>query len=505
MPLHRGPEQRQASLLRLAPVLGGLGAIGHALRFTDLSHALDDAWISFRTARNLVEHGVLSFDLSRPPVEGMLLSAVWIALLPDVDPIGPARVVGLLLHGAMVLLAVRLVGRIVASHDGRSSVAAGLTALVLATSGSLAFYAMSGLETALWTFLFVLGLDRIQEGRHGQAGVVLGLLAMTRPEGVLVGGLIAGGSLLGSRMNGIRVLAPFVGLVVAMELFRWTTYGALVPNTFYAKAPVATDGLDYLSTFWTLGLGVVGPLVILPALRLPRARLLVGVLAVLLAGVAWSSGDWMPGYRRCSLVLVGIAILGGVGAGLAQARVQQGLVGIGALGLLGGSLLSAVQGADSGSFTHDRMADIGERAAASEQVETVALVDIGRFGWHFTGSVVDLVGLTDAHLAHLPGGHADKPWDEAWFRAAAPDLLIARSESPITDPLVHQPRLGLPERGMVRSVLNHGGYRLHTVIQPTQGQWLLIFGRDGLVLDPSIWGPPRDKGLRQLLIERSQH
>ena len=182
--------------MRLAPWLGGLAAIGHALRFSDLSHALDDAWISFRSARNLVEHGVLTFDVTRAPVEGFtnllwtLMSAVWIWLLPDIDPIAPARLAGLILHGTTVGLAVRLVGRLVHEASGRAWPAMALTAAALAAAGSLAFYAMSGLETALWTFLFVLSLDRLHARAHLSAGVSLGLLALTRPEGVLVGGLL---------------------------------------------------------------------------------------------------------------------------------------------------------------------------------------------------------------------------------------------------------------------------------------------------------------------------
>lgn len=144
---------------------------------------------------------------------------------------------------------------------------------------------------------------------------------------------------------------------------------------------------------------------------------------------------------------------------------------------------------------------LGERAIETRGVQGIAAVDIGRLGWAFPGEVVDLVGLTDAHLARLPGSHADKPWDEQWFRGHDPDLLIVRSETPVADPLPGPLVLGRPERGMVRSVLDNGGYHLHTVLHPADGQWLLIFVKDGLALDPALWGPRAPKDLRQLLIE----
>src|SRR5688500_17444199 len=39
--------------------------------FTSQDFAIDDAWISFRIARNWLEAGTLTFDLTQPPVEGM--------------------------------------------------------------------------------------------------------------------------------------------------------------------------------------------------------------------------------------------------------------------------------------------------------------------------------------------------------------------------------------------------------------------------------------------------
>ena len=93
-----------------------------AWQFASPAFAIDDAWISFRIARNLLEHGALTFNLGRPPVEGMtnflwtLLSAGWIAALPSVDPIHAARALGLLCH----LVTIVLVGRLAIADEPRS-------------------------------------------------------------------------------------------------------------------------------------------------------------------------------------------------------------------------------------------------------------------------------------------------------------------------------------------------------------------------------------------------
>lgn len=490
--------------VRSIQLLAGLAAAVQCARFQALEHALDDAWISFRYARNLVDHGVLGYSPTGPPVEGMtnllwtLLSATWIAALPEVDPIFPARLVGGLLHVATVAGAVGLVAR---HAPARPREAAAVAAVLLGASGNLAYYAVSGLETPLWLALAVLSLHLLAERRHLLAGLVLGLLGATRPEGVLVGALLVGLAVATRGRPAAGLAGSWAVAVGALEAFRLAYYGALVPNTFHAKAPVPLDGLAYLGDWLLWGLGGLGLLAILPALRLTAGRGL-GLLALVLAlGAAWSGGDWMPGHRRLSLAHLLVIGLAGLSWGAVSSPRGRGIVLAGAAAVGLGQVGLALRGADGATFDHALHAELGRRAAATPGVEAVALVDIGRFGWSFEGKIVDLVGLTDAHLARLEGGHADKPWDEAWFRAHAPDLLVARSESPVSDPLPGPLRLGRPEVGMVRSVLEHGGYRLHTVLAPSEGKWLLVFAAEDLELPESLWGPPWPKDLPQLLAE----
>ncbi len=511
----RGSPAPEADSPGLRTVVLGVLLLG-VVRMVDYASphfAIDDAWISFRIARNWLEHGALTFDVTQPPVEGMtnllwtLLSASWIALLPGLDPIFGARVLGAVCHLATIALGARLAGSLASAAGGDGRVAAAVTGAALALSGSMAFHALSGLETPLFTLLFVWSLSqaaRLEEGRRGTAvlgGILLGLLGMTRPEGVLAGLLLCGLLLLqrSTRQQALRMLVPFALILAATEAFRWSYYGALVPNTYQAKPPDAAKGLRYLSYFFGFGLGVVGPLAIVPALRRSVAATRILLLLGLLLGIAtvWSGGDWMPGYRRFSLTMVAFAVLAGTGFALAKGRWRW-LAGVGVAGVLGAHVAARLERNDAAQYPTLAWAELGQVANETAGVETVALMDIGRFGWHFRGSVLDLVGLTDAHIARQRGVHLRKEWDERYFRQRAPALVIASSLDDVRDPRTHVLHIQSAEAGALSSIRERGGYTLRSSIPLFNGTNMLVFARDGLELSEELWGPPVSRSLSEL-------
>ncbi len=494
--------------LRPVVLLGLLVAAGNLYRFRSDYHAMDDAWISFRVARNWVEHGVLSFDVGRAPVEGMtnllwtLMSASWIAAWPEGDPVVPARIGGALLHLATLALLARLAVREASIAGGRPILAASVTLGLSALSSSLAYYALSGLETALWGFLFVAALDRYRLALGGSrragvaAGSLLGLLAMTRPEGVLVAAALCAGAVAvpSARRAAIAIAAPFAVLVAGMELFRLLYFGDLLPNTFYAKPPAGSDGVRYLAHFGLFGLGVVGPLALL-GLRgrtTPLVRV-TGVLVVLLAaGAAWSGGDWMPGHRRLTTVALGMNLLIGVGVACARHN-HRGLV----LAAASAAALANVAAAgriDWNAYNTRMMGALGRLSSETEAVGEVALVDIGRFGWSFDGEIYDLAGLTDRHLARMPGRYGFKGWDEAYFRERSPELVLLMAPTLGKRPLQVQAMRSW-ERGALASMTRGGGYAYHGAVAYMDGADVLIFRRADVELPLSIWGEPSSRDL----------
>lgn len=506
------PRVRVIALLVLLPCLLALG------RFADPGFAVDDAWISFRTARTWLDGGGLTFDGSMPPVEGVtnllwtLLSATWVAALPTVNPIGPARLLGSLLLLWTVWRAARFAAHLANDAGGDPTIAAAVTGLLIGVSGSLAFHALSGLETALWGALFLgvcVSLDSVL--RRGEGGTLLGLLLMllgaTRPEGVLVAILVTGGLLArpGTRAIGLRTLAPVVLGLGAMEAFRIATYGSLVPNTFHAKPPDPAEGAVYVLKGVLYGTGGAG---VLLALRAPMRGVLgpmglcVGALA---AGALWSGGDWMPGMRRLTLPLLWVGVAAGVAVSRARGR-ERFLSSLAISAWLAGNVAGGLTGWDSMRQAPTKAAIVARAAAATPAISTVALADVGVFGWEFDRSILDLIGLTDAHIATLPGAHGAKEWDESYFRARSPELVLVRSETPVQDPLLQQPTVGTSERPVLFSMLDGGGYRYHATVDLDRdlGRYLLIFARTDVNLPSEYWGEPARRSLKELLIELSQ-
>ncbi|MCO4771938.1 MAG: hypothetical protein KDA24_18045 [Deltaproteobacteria bacterium] len=501
--------------VRLVALLASVACTLSLGRFADPAYAIDDAWISFRTARTWLETGSLTFDGSMPPVEGVtnflwtMLSASWVSALPDVDPIGPARILGALLLVWTVWRASRLAGSIAERAGGDPVLAAGVTGALLAASGSLAFHALSGLETALWGALFLaicVRLDRLLHEGGGALGlgVLLALLGATRPEGVLVAGLLVGALLLRreTRPAGTRALAPIVLGIGALEVFRLLHYGSLVPNTFAAKPPDPVAGLRYLAEGLLYGCGVLGLGFAALVPRRSALSLLGLVLAVLVAGAVWSGGDWMPGARRLTLPLLWLSLAAGVALGTVT-RGRRRVAAAGVAAWLVGNLVGAGSGWDAMQQAPRKAEALARAAQQTEAIKTVALADVGVFGWDFDRGILDLVGLTDAHVAGLPGAHGAKEWDEDYFRRRSPELVLVRSESPVHDPLVTQPQVGTTERPVLFSILDHGGYRYHATVDLERdlGRYLLIFSRTDVELPEALWGPPAEKDLRELLME----
>lgn len=478
-------------------------AAAHQLRFRHPDHAIDDAWISFRIARNLLTHGVLSFNADLPPVEGMtnllwtLLSAGWIAALPGVDPIGPARILG----GACALGAVLLgcvTARRLTVQEGAGSRAPVVAILVAgglnAAAGSFAWHATSGLETGLWALLVSGALERLThpEARGDGLGLCLGAAFATRPEAGLLGPalLLAAAFAFGRPGPAVRAAIGFLGIVAAVELFRWLSYGALVPNTFHAKPPSAAGGADYAVRWLGLGGGGgLGLLVLLGAVGRRRLLALVAVGAAAFLGAVATGGDWMAGLRRLTEVGLLLHLVAGVGLAVVPG-VRRWLVGLGAAAVLTGSAIGALRGTDSTLSPHGFYGAVGALVAATPTVRSVGIADIGHFGWTFPGEIYDFAGLVDAHIASLPGSHGEKAWDEAWFRAHPPDLVLVTTQSPLpAEPgaPVSLRHLDLP---VVDSIRAHGGYTAWSAAPIVGGQWMIAFVRDGVHLPETSWGPP---------------
>lgn len=215
----------------------------------------DDAFISFRYARNLADGHGLVFNPGLERVEGYT-NFLWVLILAGFCRLGmappqAADVLSVALSIALFAMVVRycLTNRPPGVHAAWAIVPAAL----LAANRSFAVWSTGGLETRLFELLVVAGvLCTMREMKQARAGSLRALpisallfagACLTRPDGLLIAGCVGAARVviqwrdrsLAARQVAIG-LALFVPPVAAHFLFRRAYYGDWLPNTYYAKA-----------------------------------------------------------------------------------------------------------------------------------------------------------------------------------------------------------------------------------------------------------------------------
>lgn len=387
---------------RTAAILAGLALAFGPLYLADW--IVDDAAISFAYAENLAAGEGLVAVAGGERVEGYS-NPLWVGLLALFA-----------LFGADLQLVAKLLGTGAALGTGylvwrvdRSWVAP----LLLAVQAPFLIWTASGLENPLFALLLMAGLVAGREERFGLAGLAFGLLALTRPEGLVYG--IAAGLMYqasGARLR--RFWLVLIGVFGAYEVFRIAYFAWPLPNTYYAKlgAPIERWSLDargwrQLFSWALLGPGWLVPLYLLGL----RRHLVIGAMALLpLAFSVYAGGDWMRGFRWMSLAAAPLAVLWSTGLLEVRSRFgasTQWLVGgLAVGGMLPTGLLTlkgfAANPVDYPVMIGRRLAyyeQLAERLAVPEREISVLDMDMGATLWWTDYPVVDLAGLVDVPIA----------------------------------------------------------------------------------------------------------
>lgn len=390
----------------------------HQLMFATLA---EDAFISLRYSANLAEGNGLVFNVGER-VEGYS-NLLWVVLVAaphalfDTDIVTTARVLGVLCTLGCVLIGYLLASRLT------GKVGAGLlAATVIAAASSLAAYGPSGLETPLFTLLMLLVLLAVQAGWAFGAGLLVALATMTRPDGVIVA-VVVGVWLIARAIRRGGWRAPLMYALGAVLLAApWTVwrvayYGHLMPNAIAAKSGASTSwllatGADYLAGFAIAAqaLVVLLPVAVFALVKkrsLGMPALILTLAVVYICFFVATGGDWMPGWRffapAMPLIAVG-SIAAGAGAWHITSRAAPAL----AASVAGLLLVSSVW---QPNFKHtidvwhaqvNDLADTGtwlrEMLPSGTVVATYANGALSyEAGTDIT--VVDLLGLTDEHIA----------------------------------------------------------------------------------------------------------
>jgi len=412
----------------------------------------DDAFISFRYARNWVAGHGLVFNVGQR-VEGYT-NFLWVVLLAIADFLGldiPVVAVILCLASqvGVLIMTTRLVRRL--APEGRP-VTVSLAAVALATSYLAATYATGGLETTFGALLILVAVERAQAGQVLAAGAFGIAATMAHPDHAIF--YVALGLVLLARRTPFRQLvlyaAPFVLVFVPYFLWRWSYYGWPLPNTYYTKSGGAayfSQGGFYLIVSATAA-GLLGtlPLAVYGVIRrvreLPTQFAYVAVPLYLIY-VAKVGGDFMLG-RLLIPALPFLLAYAEIGARvlIAERRWQWAAPALVAASLAcvptrilkpqefwqGGLTdertfyrFDTLQPLEMQGSIPRRVRMLHRYLAGRQPPPVYAAFAIGILGWTTDWPVVDIHGLIDPVLSHQPLNRRGRPGHE---RMATPAHIV---------------------------------------------------------------------------------
>ena len=478
---------------------------------------LDDAYISFRYAENLVAGHGLVFNPGEV-VEGYT-NFLWVMLVAGLNLIGLGSVLGAKVLGGLAFAA--LIGllawahRIVPGLDERTSAVA---ALLTGTCGIGSRWALSGMEVPLVMLLVgsallvhlrsralpdVKGLDVL-------TGLLAALAMMTRPDTALVFAAMWLDRAWHARPGGRGSWKPLLWMAVPLAVFyapyfawRFDYYGWFLPNTFYVKVGSTSDQVlrgfeyawDFLEVGWGFAVGtVLAALLVRRLPRIPGMGALATFLLLHLAYIIYVGGDVFWGHRFFAVTLAPTAILTGlvVVHAIPQTPVKVAAV----VGLL---TINLVNLALNKSLWHRGVVsewglEVGKYLGEHAPEGAVLATNIaGSIPWASGLTTIDTLGLNDTTIAHteMPrmgrgrAGHEKGNGDYVLSRE--PDYVIFASSRGSRRPKF------VGDRQLYRNDAFHDAYSLRVYELPSGLRlWLYVrrqsHGGKDLAVSPLVVG-----------------
>ena len=449
-------QSNSRTVVILLVLLAVSGLIFHASLFW--RYTVDDAFISFRYARNLVQGYGLVFNPGER-VEGytnFLWTIIHAMLLNGgLEPELWAKFLNLAFALGTMILIWRLSQ--VWGHGVR-----GVSTIALffwASAGAVAVAVAAGLETHFFTFLTTLGIylysvSPISSRRMAASIITFSIASLVRPEGLLflaVTGVHYMCNCSGGRKRFWLFILPVI-LIAPFVAWKLFYYGTPVPNTFSAKTGGGwhqlNRGFGYIKGFVNeYGKPALFFFAFIPYLRNLSNRIRSYSFALLLLYLVYiviSGGDWIPHYRFLLPVfpLIYLSIQDGFIAVWDSILCHHGRISrwskIGFTGLLAIILFDIANQSHYLKLHTDMWANGYEHAhrAVGEWLsengdsdETAALMDVGLIGYITPMRILDITGLTDPYIAAAPGGFLKKSYPLDYLFRRNPEFIILVSAS----------------------------------------------------------------------------
>jgi len=230
---------------------------------------MDDAFITFRYAANLAEHGEFTYNVGEDPVEGytgVLFPLTLAGLIRlGIDPVLSSRIIGIgsFYVGGAIILAFFL-------KLGVRSIVWVLMLALYFLAPAMLLHSFMGLETVLFSTIVLacaFALFCCLEADKGSVTWEIGyvslllLAGLTRPEGVVFAVVSAVAVIVFSMRVKDRSVRRFVTVFLLLYVipgliyfgWRWHYYGQLLPNTYYIKGYAGILSPSSIKTFAAFG------------------------------------------------------------------------------------------------------------------------------------------------------------------------------------------------------------------------------------------------------------
>lgn len=403
----------------------------------------DDAMISMRYARNLVDGWGLVWNPGGPRVEGytnllwvLYMAAVHLLPIPDTSISVVIQLTGAVALAGTTVLVARLADRL--TNGSRLAVASAAT--LTAFYHPLASWALQGMEVGVLTLLVTasvwLAIVSLDSPRPPVLlYTLLGVATLVRLDAVIPLVVISAFLFVADprrrHWHAVATVCTLATCVGGQTLFREVYYGALLPNTYYLKMEGYPALLRLARGITVFALFVVelaiGLALIAPGFRyIPRNRItaLLGSVAlaqaaysVYVGGDAWENGGGSNRYLAVAMPLIFVLAASGI-EGLHRRWSHRGMARPGLLAvLLTGVtvvLLNVASAPDAGRRWLFLRPPLGVpevagwvRAAlvareVSSPRASVGVVAAGAGPYFMERTAVDLLGKSDPVIARRP-------------------------------------------------------------------------------------------------------
>ncbi|MDB4959677.1 MAG: hypothetical protein JWO36_7246 [Myxococcales bacterium] len=466
----------------------------------------DDAFIYLRYVRNLHAGCGLRFNCGGPPVEGftgpLYLATLWAGSLFTNQLMALCQIVGVVSLIAGGALGVVTAAALPVEKTGRlPAVLAISTALVLALDPFAKLNANIGMETALAAAVFSLvGFAAVTERpRLLVFAAIAGMLV--RPEGLL---FVLALPILPSLRRPRYLLAAGIAIAAIVAL-RYGVFRALAPNTYYAKSGGtwrhAELGLAYIwDAICDFPLAMLAPLSLFGG-RSPARIYLVSVAAVWMAFFLRTGGDTFEYSRMWFPLVPSLTSLALVGAFEVAGRLRRFALVVPPVLALATGGRAAIAHAIPEQHWNPRIVEWIQTGTYLREHyphgSLVATVPIGAIGYFSSLPILDLVGLTDAPIAHAGRGVPLELLDKRWIGhernfteyvlERAPAVIVTTMHQAAPWVTLAGTRAGFWADWLLLQEIKAGRapYHLHDA-EVAPGDHLLMFERDA----PSPTTPP---------------